>query len=596
MSQLTERSNHRILVIDDTPSIHNDFIKILVSDDSTDAMSEHESALFGDAPPQHRRKTYTLDSAMQGKEGLAKVEEALNQGLPYAMAFVDMRMPPGLDGLETIEKIWQRDPRLEIVICTAYSDYSWSEISERLGASPRLLILKKPFDNAEVEQLASCLTEKWTMARTLERRMQGMEAEIANRTEEIERAYQETEALLAAISSILIETDSTGVVRRWNASAETLFGIPASVAVGSAVCDLEIEWADADCAARFLGAHRESELSRGEFRLLRDGGAIVLSLSIYPVVAEGAHCGCLYLGTDITTQSQLEQQLHQAQRLEAVGQLAAGVAHEINTPMQYVGDNLDFLQSKMLKLQPLFDQLESLFSHEDVATRDELLQGIGQGFRDVKGSAFLEDTSEAIGDSQEGVQHVSRIVRAMKEFAHPGQEDKTLVDINRAIESTIAVSTNEWKYAADIENKLAADTPPVPAFAGELNQVFLNLLVNAAHAIADTNGNGATGKGTITVSTRHCNQFVEVQISDTGTGIPEAIRHRIFDPFFTTKEIGKGTGQGLAIAHSVIVQKHGGRLHCESTPGLGTTFCVQLPIDSPESNADGDLKLQTAEG
>ena len=164
-------------------------------------------------------------------------------------------------------------------------------------------------------------------------------------------------------------------------------------------------------------------------------------------------------------------------------------------------------------------------------------------------------------------------------FSHPGTDEKTNVDINRAIETTITVAKNEWKYVADVETDLDADLPVVPGLPGELNQVFLNLLVNAAHAIADVVGDGANGKGKITFSTRSAGDWAEIRIEDTGGGIPEAIRSRIFDPFFTTKELGKGTGQGLAIAHSVIVQKHGGKLWVNSDPGEGTTFFIKLPLE-----------------
>ena len=176
----------------------------------------------------------------------------------------------------------------------------------------------------------------------------------------------------------------------------------------------------------------------------------------------------------------------------------------------------------------------------------------------------------------------------MKEFSHPSAAEKTSADLNHCILSTVTVSRNEWKYVADLETDLDAGLPPVCCVPGELNQVFLNLIVNAAHAIGDVVGDSAERKGKIVVNTRRDGDWVEIRIADTGTGIPEEIRGRIFDPFFTTKDVGRGTGQGLAIAHNVVVDKHGGTLRVESEVGKGTTFIVRLPIESVDS-ADGAL-------
>jgi len=176
------------------------------------------------------------------------------------------------------------------------------------------------------------------------------------------------------------------------------------------------------------------------------------------------------------------------------------------------------------------------------------------------------------------VERVAKIVRAMKEFSHPGPKEKTLTNINRAIENTITVARNEWKYVSEMILDLDPDLPLVPCHPNEFNQVILNLVINAAHAIADVVGKGATNKGKITVSTRRKGDKVEISVKDTGTGIAPEIRSKIFDPFFTTKEVGKGTGQGLAIARSIVVDKHGGTINFETEVGKGTTFTIHLPI------------------
>ncbi len=189
-----------------------------------------------------------------------------------------------------------------------------------------------------------------------------------------------------------------------------------------------------------------------------------------------------------------------------------------------------------------------------------------------------EEIPKAIKQTLEGVERVAKIVRAMKEFSHPGPKEKTPTNLNRAIENTVTVARNEWKYVAEITLDLDPDLPLVPCLPQEFNQVILNLIVNAAHAIGDVVGHGGQEKGTISVSTRRKGDKVEIKVADTGTGIAPEIRSKIFDPFFTTKEVGKGTGQGLAIARSIIVDKHGGTITFETEVSKGTTFTICLPL------------------
>jgi signal transduction histidine kinase len=201
----------------------------------------------------------------------------------------------------------------------------------------------------------------------------------------------------------------------------------------------------------------------------------------------------------------------------------------------------------------------------------------------------MSEVPKAIDQTLEGVERVARIVRAMKEFSHPGSAEKTAINLNQAIESTITVARNEWKYVADLVLELEPSLPPVFCLPGEFNQVVLNLVINASHAIAERVGDGSKGKGKITVGTRRDGDWVEVRVQDTGAGIPRAIQNRMFEPFFTTKPVGKGTGQGLAIARSVIVDKHGGTIHFESEEGVGTTFVLRLPINPTITSARAEL-------
>ena len=283
----------------------------------------------------------------------------------------------------------------------------------------------------------------------------------------------------------------------------------------------------------------------------------------------GREYSCTF-SRDITERKEVEEALRQAERqlllaqkLEAIGQLAAGIAHEINTPVQYIGDNAQFLSSAFQDLLRVVEQCPT---------------AAGDGTADVDVPYLRSEIPNAIGQMQEGVDRVTKIVRAMKRFSHPGPAEKAPIDIHQAIESTVLVSRNEWKYVVDLTTEFDAEMPPVPCIAGEFNQVLLNLIVNATHAIADVVKESG-GKGAIRISTRRNGNFAEIRVSDTGGGIPEGIRSKVFDPFFTTKAVGKGTGQGLAIAHSIIVQKHRGTIRFESEIGKGTTFVIQLPLE-----------------
>jgi len=272
-----------------------------------------------------------------------------------------------------------------------------------------------------------------------------------------------------------------------------------------------------------------------------------------------------------------QAQLVHAQKLEAVGQLAAGVAHEINTPMQYIGDNTRFARKAFDKLMELSAVIEEV-AEQPVESIDgpAVVSRLAAACKRARLSYIRKKLPTALDRSIEGVDAVTRIVAAMKEFSHPGASEKRPTCINRLLETTATVSRNEWKYVAELELDLAPELPEIPALGGELNQVFLNLLVNAAHAITDTRTDDEA-KGKISISTREAGKAIEIRIADTGCGIPEEIQNRIFDPFFTTKDVGKGTGQGLAIARSIVVDAHGGEISVSSRPGEGTEFRILLP-------------------
>ncbi len=332
------------------------------------------------------------------------------------------------------------------------------------------------------------------------------------------------------------------------------------------------------------GTHQTIEvaLTRG------DGSDGVIEWHVAPIRDEdGRILSVVSILRDLTERKRLEAQRQQGQRMESIGQLAAGVAHEINTPIQFIGDNLRFLGDSFGDLTTVLGAHAALLeAGRSGAAPAEMIAATDAAAKRADVDYLTEEIPKAIGQSLEGITRVAEIVRAMKEFSHPDQGEKKPTEINKTITTTLTVARNEYKYVADLVTDFGANLPLVPCIAGEFNQVVLNLVVNAAHAITDMiaqnsgkDGGKQGGKGTITVTTQLVGDHVEVRIKDTGTGIPESARAKIFDPFFTTKAVGKGTGQGLYIAHTVIAKKHAGSLTFETEMGKGTTFIIRLPLE-----------------
>ena len=290
---------------------------------------------------------------------------------------------------------------------------------------------------------------------------------------------------------------------------------------------------------------------------------------------EGAYAK---LQGEVEARLKLERELRVAQKLESVGQLAAGIAHEINTPAQYVGDSIQFLAESFENVVGLVAKYRhTVAAFLTASGQEQFVQELAVAEEDADLAYIEEQAPAAFASAADGVARIATIVSAMKEFAHPDGRAKCAADLNRAIQTTLTISNNEYKYVADVETEFG-ELPPVSCHVGEINQVILNLLVNAAHAISGVVG-GSCNKGRITVRTSQEHNCARIDISDTGCGIPPEIRERVFDPFFTTKEIGAGSGQGLAISRSIIVDKHGGSLTFESEVGQGTTFSIRLPVE-----------------
>ena len=437
------------------------------------------------------------------------------------------------------------------------------------------------------------LTEKKRIEEELRWANDRMEERIRQRTEELaltnsllqgeiaerRKAHQDISLILDAISAILIVVDGQGRVQRWSKAARQSFSLPVEAVAGREFVRLPLTW-DGETVIKGIAACRETgqAVKLANIWYERpDGADGFLVVTISPLADEGADVsGYLLLGDDITDVRFLEAQLSQAAKLEAIGQLAAGIAHEINTPTQYVGDSVTFLKDAFTDLDRLQAWAESFCrsaspgTPEDTAALAGLLEAIDAPF-------LKEEVPRTIARIFEGIERIRSIVLAMKRFSYTSGDDKRPVDIRNAIENTLVISRNEWKYLAEVTTDFDPGLPEVFCLSGDINQVFLNIIVNAAHAIGDV-VRGTSHLGRIAISTRQDGAFAEIRIQDTGPGIPEEVGHKVFNLFFTTKEVGKGTGQGLAIAYDIVVNKHGGSISFTSEPGQGTTFLIRLPI------------------
>ena len=584
MTVSTQTKTHRILIIDDNEAIHRDFQKILALSCLDLNLDQLDRDFFGDDRREEEvvdtPANYKLSFASQGKDGVEVLKRSLAQGNRFQMAFVDMRMPPGWDGVTTIEHLWEHDPDLQVVICTAYSDKTWDEISQRLKCPENLLILKKPFDNIEVLQMVDSQCRKWELQQHDRIQLESLEEELEQHRTQLRDVHEDAEHLLKAMDGILISLDDGLRVRRWNQAACNAFEIEPEDACGRQLQELGIRWEDASRLTQMFQS-TENHFSSNEELYFVDscGTRRNLEVRVCAIHHDEENSGWLFLATDVTQQKMLRAQLDQAQRLEAVGQLAAGVAHEINTPMQYIGDNLRYVCRHVEKLRPVLEWLPRALNEEPTAELvADLTSSLDGSITPRKIEGMLEQISSALDDAMNGVTNVSQIVAAMKEFSHPGTVEKSLVSMNHLLESTVTVAKNEWKYVADVETRFDDELPSVLAYPGELNQAFLNIMVNACHALADRVKRNDFDRGRIEIVTEYDADSVSIHIKDNGGGIPQEVQERVFEPFFTTKEVGKGTGQGLAIAYNVITKKHNGKIWFDVEPGDGTEFHIQLPI------------------
>jgi two-component system, NtrC family, sensor kinase len=393
----------------------------------------------------------------------------------------------------------------------------------------------------------------------------------------IRNAHQEVEALLLSMNTILIGVSLRDVVTHWNRESEIVFGLKVDEVIGKRMTSIPIYWE----WSRIYEGIAKAVCDRGlviiqELRFSKENTVEMgryLNIKITPIIdATDELRGFMISGDDITENRALRMRANQSQKLESIGQLASGVAHEINTPTQYINDNTIFLKDAFMKILSYAKNQDNLLSDE---SRNDL-------------AFYAEEIPKAIEQTLEGIGRISKIVSSMKQFSHPGTQQKIPYDVNKIVDDVVTITRNEWKYVSEMELVLDKTLPLIECFPNAISQVLLNIIVNAAQAINSRYGAENGIKGMIKIETWRKDRNIEIVISDNGIGMSDKVKEKIFDPFFTTKEIGKGTGQGLAIAFSVINDIHGGTITVESDVNKGAMFIISLPTDQKAKNGSND--------
>lgn len=527
---------------------------------------------------------YTVVTARDGNEAF----EMLNRKDGPRLAVLDWMMPE-MDGIDVVREVRKsrRGSPPYLILLTSLNSTDDTVRGLEAGADD---YIKKPFKPREfrarleagcrIVQLQTTLDEQISEAgKTLQAQKLAEEA--------LQKSEERSRRLFATVPHpIWVYDPETLDFIEVNDAAVACYGYSRDEFLTMKITEIRPPEEVERLLADIRRPHPEKQISGPWKHLTKHGKTIDVEISYHTVDFFGRRA-ILVVAQDITERKLLEVELRHAQKLEAVGSLAAGIAHELNTPIQFVGDNTRFLQDAFSAMQRLIAKYHELYAAVISQTvSQELIDSVKKAEEAEEADYLREEVPAAFTQTLDGVNRVATIVRAMKEFAHPAQAEKSAADLNKALANTLIVARNEIKYVADVETDLG-EIPSVLCNLGDINQVFLNLLVNAAHAISDA-VKGTSRRGTITVRTRQERGWVVISFADTGCGIPHNIRNRIFDPFFTTKEVGRGTGQGLAIARSIVVDKHGGSLTFESEVGKGTTFYVRLPIGSapPEETTE----------
>ena len=546
--------NHRILLVDDNPAIHEDFRKILdAGKRGNECVDNAELILLGVAVMTVDADAFQLESAMQGHEACEKVTRALQQGHPFAMAFVDVRMPPGWDGIETIERLWEIDPALQVVLCTAYSDYSWEKMAARLGINDKLIILKKPFDNIEVLHLAHALTSKWNATREVQRHVEELDRRVAQRTVHLRAANDELrrseerfgKAFNASPVGLAIQALDDNCLVDVNEAFAKMAGIARHELIGHTplesrlLLDLQPSVADDVRAGR--------PVHNAEAQIGSLDSAPRRALVSCERITLGGEPHMLLIAQDITERLRLEAQLRQAQKMEAIGQLAAGLAHDFN----------------------------------NILTIIEGHASLQLGMPDVRA-----EVAESFTQIEQAAERAANLTRQLLAFSRRQIMRPQTLCLRAIVLDLAAMLRRLLSENVTLRCDLPSDLPTILADQTSIEQVIMNLVLNARDAMPK-GGEIVIAVNTVAFTAEDCRaesetragKFVCLRVSDTGCGMDAQTRARVFEPFFTTKDVSQGTGMGLATVQGIIHQ-HEGWIDITTALSEGSTFLVHLPVTS----------------
>lgn len=489
----------------------------------------------------------------------------------FDLLLTDLRIPGGESGLDLIRFAKANYPETGRVMITGYGSPEVSHEVIQIGVYGYVI---KPITKNEVLITVNNTLEHLRLDRLMKAHKDLLEQKIATQAEKASAITNNLSVGVTMFDTNMKVIEFNRRMHQWFPEIHLGKKIPCCHTIDPSLEGSHCQ----DCP--MLATFRTGSIGETERSLTTWQGEREFRIVTSPVFdRHGLVQAGVALYEDITEKKLLERDLRQAQKLEAVGQLAAGIAHELNSPIQFVGDNIRFLRESFASYSKILGRYEWFW--QKLASDGVIMEQANRELAGERESADLDFLEEEIPrtfeQTLEGIGRIEKIVRAMKEFSHPGNEEKTLANINAILQTTITICRNEWKYVARMETDLAEDVPLIPCYAGEIGQVFLNIIVNGAHAIGEAIENGRTGLGEIAIVSRRHGDKVRICIRDNGDGIPENLRNRIFEPFFTTKQRGKGTGQGLAIARRVIVDRHQGVLSFASEKGQGTTFIIDLP-------------------
>jgi two-component system cell cycle sensor histidine kinase/response regulator CckA len=542
----------RILIVDDNPSIHEDFRKILGAKTAAQTHLENvESALFGNDQTPGEREGFRIDSAYQGQEALELVKKAMAEGDPYVLAFVDVRMPPGWDGIETLENIWKVSAETQAVVCTAYSDYSWDDMTRRFGQTDNLLILKKPFETVEVLQMAQALVNKWILGRQAKLRMDDLDRMVKQRTVELHASEERfSKAFQASPIPLAIIRCDNGLIIDSNESFSALTGLSAEQLRKKTAADLHL-W---EAISKGQPANPTTRLREKACSVQRNDGSVRQAvLSTEPFSLVSVEC-LLVIIEDITEQLKIEAQLRQAQKMEVIGRMAAGIAHEFNNLLTVIQGDVGLLQSA----NP--SQVDS--------------------------NALLDQIMQAS-------QRAATFTRQLLAFSRKQVLQPRVLDLCEIMLRTRKMLSRLVGEKFEVKIHCETESVSVRADEGGLEQILMNLVLNARDAMPD-GGTVEISAALVTLDEKDAarnpqearpGRFACLRVIDHGSGMSSQVLSRIFDPFFTTKDVGKGTGLGLSTIHG-IVKQHEGWVEVTSEVGKGSTFEVFLPsCDSTPAQA-----------